>query len=479
MRTCVAGVAVLVRDGAAFEGLQAAPEQLLLERGAQIGSLCTPWSGRAETPSRRRQLRARERYVEPPGPTAIRRRPAPTMTPITREQFLRDRAVRRGTANPERIESPVWTWLVETRLSAYRAARTFDPDGSDSTLKEGSGPGFCFDRMGCPAVDLPDGRRVWVAGEHEDHYDPDFYIYNDVIAREPDGSVVIYAYPEDVFAPTDFHSATFDPSRRCVWIVGNLGPVEAREPDRTPVYTLDLDTFAIESVETTGDAPGWIHGHTATISGDGTRLTVSRGIRVTEEGRLIDQTDSWSLDLDSRTWTRDTHRPYRQWSIERTDGEPLSLFEMEMLRPTPYGLAAPLPPMSEQVRQSLVAAEVDPQEIEETVRGLAERERSATANFDPNTFESLYVPPVEHRRLDDALADSDDENRWNDNTRFDSARLEIEGCVVRYAEESDSVELKIEGALPGGIEDTLRDDLVAKLSRLHGVDLIARLVADR
>jgi hypothetical protein len=34
-----------------------------------------------------------------------------------------------------------------------------------------------------------------IACEHEDHYDADFYIYDDVVILDLDGTVAIYGYP--------------------------------------------------------------------------------------------------------------------------------------------------------------------------------------------------------------------------------------------------------------------------------------------
>jgi hypothetical protein len=47
-------------------------------------------------------------------------------------------------------------------------------------------------------------------GEHEDFYDPDFCIYNDVFVHERDGSVAIYGYPESVFPPTDYDASDYN-----------------------------------------------------------------------------------------------------------------------------------------------------------------------------------------------------------------------------------------------------------------------------
>ena len=67
---------------------------------------------------------------------------------------------------------------------------------------------WCFDRFGTSKTALEDGRTVHIGGEHEDFYDPDFHIYNDVIVVSSSGQVAIYGYPLEAFPPIDFHSAT-------------------------------------------------------------------------------------------------------------------------------------------------------------------------------------------------------------------------------------------------------------------------------
>ena len=109
-----------------------------------------------------------------------------------------------------------------------------------------------------------DGRILLIAGEHEDYYDPDFYIYNDVVVRHPDGRIDIFGYPRDVFPPTDFHTATLVGND--IVIIGSLGYLEERKPATTPVTVLDLETFTISKVVTSGPAPGWIHYHEAPLA---------------------------------------------------------------------------------------------------------------------------------------------------------------------------------------------------------------------
>ena len=141
---------------------------------------------------------------------------------VNRELFVKWRTPSFGSANPERMNNPVGM-LVRSKLSAYQATQRLR---GPSALK--AGPGWCFDRFGQSSTKLPDGRVVLIAGEHEDAYDPDFYIYNDVVVQHPDGSLDIYGYPRDEFPPTDFHSATLVSNQ--LVLIGNLGYPEDRRP---------------------------------------------------------------------------------------------------------------------------------------------------------------------------------------------------------------------------------------------------------
>jgi hypothetical protein len=135
-------------------------------------------------------------------------------------------------------------------------------------------------------TDMGDGRIVCVGGEHEDWYDRNFCIYNDVIVLRPDagragvtvdsGQVEIYGYPAEVFSPTDFHTATRDADR--LILVGRLGYRGTRRPDSTPVFSLDTNTYEIGELRAKGDPPGWIHRHHASYDPDVHAITVRGGL---------------------------------------------------------------------------------------------------------------------------------------------------------------------------------------------------------
>lgn len=141
-----------------------------------------------------------------------------------------------------------------------------------------------------------------IAGEHEDHYDADFCIYNDVIVHDPDGTFDIYGYPQAVFPPTDFHSATLVGDG--IYIIGSLGYQGTRRFGETPVYRLTLDTSEIVRVPTTGDLPGWVNRHLVTAHHDH-EIRISPGsVSVLQDGKeqVVSFPGEYVLDLRTLVW---------------------------------------------------------------------------------------------------------------------------------------------------------------------------------
>ena len=215
-----------------------------------------------------------------------------------------------GTSNPERIDNPVWEWMIREGHNCYAARKSL---GLESDYNK-EHPDWCFDRFGMAKVKMPDGRRICIAGEHEDYYDPDFCIYNDVIVRDGD-SIEIYAYPRDVFPPTDFHTATLLGDE--IYIIGSLGYPEERGK-LAPVLAIDTRSLRIRRVETSGESPGWLSRHQA-INIDESTIEVSRGecfIRENDKWVRRDNTDVFHLDARSGVWQRVTSTDsWRQFAI--------------------------------------------------------------------------------------------------------------------------------------------------------------------
>lgn len=182
--------------------------------------------------------------------------PSTRLLNATDEEFQRGWRRRFGSSQAEVVDEPFWRAMVSAGVDGYSACNVYSERG-----KGDLGPVWCARRSGQSITFLPDGRVIQIAGEHEDGYDPDFCIFNDVFVHHPDRRFEIRAYPEAVFPPTDFHTATLVGDR--IYLIGSLGYQGARQFGQTPVYALDTRTLHIERIETDGDAPGWIYRHRA------------------------------------------------------------------------------------------------------------------------------------------------------------------------------------------------------------------------
>jgi hypothetical protein len=345
---------------------------------------------------------------------------------LSHEEFLRWRSPRFGERNPTDLTNPLWVWLVQMRQSAYRANEAWNGPSPFS-----AGPMWCFDRFGQSVTQLPDGRKVYIAGEHEDYYDPDFCIYNDVVVESPDGAISIFGYPQETFPPTDFHSATLVGDR--IIIVGNLGYEHERSPGHTEVYELSIETWAIKRLETQGPAPGWISRHTASFLEDTGRIRIYGG-QVIDEGEpyLWENTDEWTFDPASCAWHLTERRPWRQWTLMHGDRSPNRLWQM---------------------RHALWMQKVGwKSDLAEQMEGF---EKELGFRPELNLLESLYRYGPEVT----PLPNTDEDSRW--------LRFESKGQVVRFQEDTFSVHIVAEGAISDEDADRLTTGVTSQLS---GID---------
>lgn len=202
-----------------------------------------------------------------------------------------------GKANPERMSVPFWEAMVRCGASAYQARTRFE----SGPLAQ---PVWCAQRFGQSLTLLPDGRAVQIGGEHEDFYDADFCIYNDVFVHEPDGAVAIHGYPESVFPPTDFHTATLIGD--FIYVIGSLGYQGTRRYGETPVVRLDTRTLRMDRLEARGEAPGWIYKHRASAVGPH-EIEIRGGKMVTADGEKESHEANdarFVLDVDRLFWRR-------------------------------------------------------------------------------------------------------------------------------------------------------------------------------
>jgi hypothetical protein len=204
-----------------------------------------------------------------------------------------------GRTNPEQTNIPFWIAMVKAGCCAYAARAQFG-DTTHSTT-----PVWCFDRFGASFTELPDGRFVQIGGEHEDYYDPDFCIYNDVVLHTRPGEFTIFSYPENLFPPTDFHSATY--VKGGILIIGSLGYSGKRTFGSTPVFRLSSRDWSIQPVQTSGENPGWISRHSARLVGEQT-MTVTGGKVCGMQGAneaYEDNRETFKLDLTKMHWVKE------------------------------------------------------------------------------------------------------------------------------------------------------------------------------
>lgn len=341
---------------------------------------------------------------------------------ITPEVFHQWRDARRGERMAEELSNPYWSWLatLEDEFNSYRVNKHFSgPSSIDGN------PLWSWDRFGRSETLLPDGTTVFVAGEHEDFYDPDFFIYNDVVIRAADGDVRILGYPTEVFPPTDFHSATLWNGQ--LLLVGNLGYGDERLAGETQILLVDVRTWEVCRKGSTGDGPGWIHEHNAELVDGGEALLITGGkVWTSAEDPIAENIDEWQLDLREWRWKRLTERCWPAFAFSQSDGASLDLFGMRCAL------------WNEQLNLKI---------------------ESATPPKDREAFENLYRPSVAHR----AMPENEDEHNV--------FRIEIEGVTVRYVEEYEELMMTVEGTLPNEMVEGLRDDLLGKLQRATGKKL--------
>ena len=352
---------------------------------------------------------------------------------VTADLFKAWRSPRYGKANPERMDNPLWEWLIGCRLDAYRANQALHgPSSIDA------GPMWCFDRFGQSTTPLGDV-TVLIGGEHEDHYDPDFQIYNDLVVITPGGGTEIYGYPRSEFPPTDFHSAT--PTDRSIVLIGSLGYLQERRVGETQVLIVERPGWRASLVECIGDPPGWIHGHRAELH-EGSSIVVTGGkLFRGRELSLVESIDDWKLHLNGWRWERLTQRRWPRFEAYRNDRRPNHLFELRTVL---------------WERQMKWASwEARARDLESKLGGPPRLDLVA----------SLYQPSVPH----EAVPEQEDE--------YAIHRIRVDGVVVRYVEDGWTVQVTVEGELATDVVERLRHDLSRTLEALERAPIESRDIA--
>ncbi len=201
-----------------------------------------------------------------------------------------------GETNPKANLPNFWKQQIRTFGWGFCAARFLEKYRGHKTS---IAPVWSFRRFGRSYTLLPDGRWVLIAGEHEDYYDDDFCIYNDVTVFDGRGGVEHFIYPREAFPPTDFHTATLVGKE--IWIIGCLGYREDRDESRIQVLRLDTNDFSVRRVQTVGEVPGWISRHAAMPRGNAIEI---EGGQVLVDDKLRKQTERYVLDIATLNWSK-------------------------------------------------------------------------------------------------------------------------------------------------------------------------------
>ncbi|TPI30994.1 hypothetical protein FJ970_00585 [Mesorhizobium sp. B2-1-8] len=335
------------------------------------------------------------------------------------------------------MTNPVWAWAVEHRLTGYGLNKAFLGPRSEHV-----GPCWSFSRYGGTETLLPDGRLVRIGGEYEDHYDADFYIYNDVIVSDAEGHTEIFGYSDKVFPPTDFHTANLVDDR--IFMIGNLSYPFIRA-DKAQVLVLDTTSYGIGHFETTGEAPPWIYKHSSELVKNGGAILVRGGLLIGPAWPVVvENIDDWRLDITAGRWERLTKRPWPRFSFVRDDGLPNHLTWL---------------------RRALSDQKWGKSENRSSF--LAERLRELGPNPRIDLIETLYTPELPHSNIPE-MADEHGVHR-----------LCVEGVTVRYVEDWHDIQLTVEGVLPDQTVEMIRLDLLTKLAAIENANIdCVRLTVD-
>ncbi|HEX4292927.1 MAG TPA: hypothetical protein VHZ29_02225 [Rhizomicrobium sp.] len=335
------------------------------------------------------------------------------------------------------MTNPVWVWIAEKKLDAYHAKTTFDgPSPNDA------GPGWSFSRFGQTKTELPDGRVIRIGGEYEDYYDPDFYIYNDVIVTDAAGHTEIFGYAEDAFPPTDFHTADLAGDR--IIVIGNLSYPPLRK-DKAQVFALDTAHYRFDRLNPAGESPPWLYKHASELVENGCAILVRGGAFALPQAQsLVENIDDWRLDLETCRWERLTDRAWPRFVFARADGQNNHLYWLrDLLWARPH------------------------RDVDSWVDMRTERLGDLGCEPRPDLIGTLYAPAVPHA----ALAEREEDHRVY--------RIAVEGITVRYVENNYDVVMTIEGMLPAPMIARLCADLQEKLAAIEntGIDCIPLMVA--
>ncbi len=202
---------------------------------------------------------------------------------------------------------------------------------------------------------------------------------------------------------------------------------------------LDIESYAFTSHQTGGDPPPWLYKHRAELSESGDAITVSGGIEDRARAKTeVENLDTWELCLETFTWRRTKHLPWRRWELARADGTKNCLSE---------------------IRQALWSRGVGwDDEYQKDMARLIKQLGNAP---DIDAVEVVYRPSVPHDYM------GEDEENYN------TYRIVVNDVTVRFVESYFAVQMTIKGSIPDATAETILKDVCRNLSQLEGADYAA------
>lgn len=215
---------------------------------------------------------------------------------ISKKVYREWREPRFGEWNGQPLTNPVWQWLIEEKPEPSAADTLFRLRDTDSL-----GPAWTFNRVGASETALPNGQILWAGGRHGEPGDPNYYVYNDLVVKKPEGEFSVLGYPEAIFPPIHSHSATL--VSNYILLIGGLGGPESEPSETTRIQAIRIEKFGLHPWSGVGPGPGAIYGHTAKLSDNKLWIEVSGGFIQSPDGSSTPNSKRWRLDLDTLYWT--------------------------------------------------------------------------------------------------------------------------------------------------------------------------------
>ena len=331
-------------------------------------------------------------------------------------------------------QADIFQWIIENKIQPYQLKQLLEKQNIEikSPLWTFSG------RMGQLLTELPDGMKVYIAGEYEDFYDPDFKIYNDIVIEKPNGEIELWNYPKAQFPPTDFYAAHYDEQTHSIFLIGNLGYPETRKEGITQVLKVKLKSMDIERLECFGQVPSWLNHHEMSVINDD-ELIFYNGY-VIKEKKYLRNLYTWKLNLRTLEWTFPEQILFDHWTLKSKNYYGFPLFECSQLL------------WDEKHWKD--------EKFEQTKVEIIERYGMLP---DYKTYSQLFYP-------------FEDTQISHDECEYRKHICSSQGYTFYCFEDDDLIEVIFPNTIPVYFQQIVINDLKSKLKQISGHDVVAEKV---